>query len=146
MVSEVVWPQRTEEKFLNVVVLRAERVSRSKSVVNKPKLVVLRSRADFVELAKKGKKIQSARWLVINYKHNELGHLRCGWTIPKQVGKSVLRNRLKRWCREIVRSQIQKLPNVDINVFIRPVGGEFFGKITFQQFSEVLHGTLQKIK
>lgn len=146
MVSEVEWQQRTEEKFSNVAVLKEERVLRSKSVVSKPKLVVLRSRADFVELAKKGKKVQSARWLVVNYKHNEVGHLRCGWTIPKQVGKSVLRNRLKRWCREIVRSQIQKLPSVDINVFIRPVSREFFSKITFKQFSDVLHGTLQKIK
>lgn len=31
---------------------------------------------------------------------------RCGWTLPRAVGSAVVRNRLKRWLREWLRSQL----------------------------------------
>lgn len=60
------------------------------------------SRADFQAAAASGRKwVNSA--FVLQYKENELGLVRLGFTVTKKHGNAVARNRIKRCLREAVR-------------------------------------------
>lgn len=80
---------------------------------------------------------------------SESKELRFGMTIPKKVGSAVLRNRLKRWCREYFRTNFStNSPSLDLNLVFFPQPGEFYKKVTYQEFHSemdraVLH--LQKV-
>jgi ribonuclease P protein component len=90
-------------------------------VASKPPLTVLKNRSDFQRILKQGKRISPAPWLLIGYIKNDLGHLRCGWTLPGRVGTAVVRNKLKRWSRETLR-KIENADSIsmDINLVFRP--------------------------
>lgn len=80
----------------------------------------------------------AARWLLVAYMKNDVGYMRFGWTVPGKIGPAVIRNKLKRWCREYFR-QILKSGSefeVDINVVIRPVDDEFFKKLHYEEFKK----------
>jgi ribonuclease P protein component len=70
----------------------------------KSKLVTIRKRSEFEELREKGKRFRPCPWMILNYRQNNEAYLRCGWTFPKYVGNAVVRNRLKRWSREYLRT------------------------------------------
>ena len=83
--------------------------------------------------------------MLINYKPNEIGHVRCGWTIPKKVGKAVVRNKLKRWCRECVREFLDAERGLDLNIVINEADTEFFKKIKYSEFKDVLSKGLRNL-
>ncbi len=59
--------------------------------------------------------------LLIHRKSNSIGHARLGLSVPRTVGNAVIRNTIKRRCREAFRTSIEKLPaNIDILVTVRP--------------------------
>ena len=66
--------------------------------------------------------------------------MRCGWTLPRQVGPAVVRNRLKRWSRVYFRQVLlseNTLP-VDVNLLFRKTSGDFYKKLDYEQFSKIL--------
>lgn len=78
------------------------------------------SRADFLSAAASGRKwINSA--FVLQYKENQLGCVRLGFTVTKKHGNAVARNRIKRRLREAVRLSVkEQLPqNGDYVVIAR---------------------------
>ncbi len=76
-------------------------------------------------------------WLLFNYQSNEFGHTRCGWTLPRNVGTAVVRNRLKRWSRVFFRSKLEEIQKtgVDLNVVFLKSGGDFYKKLDYEEFS-----------
>lgn len=74
--------------------------------------------------------------------------MRCGWTLPRQVGPAVVRNRLKRWSRVYFRDRLKKgesLPpgiaeniGLDINLVFRKADGDFYKKLSYERFSDLL--------
>lgn len=76
-------------------------------------------------------------WFVLNYLPNELGVVRCGWTLPRKVGKAVTRNRLKRWARVFFRHHLCDLKplGVDVNVVFLKTDGDFYKKLDYEEFS-----------
>jgi ribonuclease P protein component len=62
----------------------------------------LRRRADFLA-AKQGVKAPSSAFMLQVRKRDDEGPVRVGFTVTKQVGNAVERNRVKRRLREIVR-------------------------------------------
>ncbi len=104
------------------------------------KIHTLRRSSDFELLKKKGKRIYPNPWLILNYLENTENNDRFGWTIPNKVGGSVLRNRIKRWCREYFKSQtLHPEKHYDVNVIIRASSdANYFRKIKFQDFKEEL--------
>lgn len=74
--------------------------------------------------------------------------MRCGWTLPRQVGPAVVRNRLKRWSRVYFRNVIateSQLP-VDINLVFRKSDDDFFKKLDYESFASVVDKSWRQIR
>jgi ribonuclease P protein component len=73
-----------------------------------PKATRLARRREFLQVYETGRKLFS-RYCVLFYSANGLTHSRIGITATKKLGKANVRNRLKRWTREIYRRQREPL-------------------------------------
>lgn len=67
-----------------------------------PKKQRIAKRRDFLRAYEQGAK-QYGRYSVVFAVQNDLGHPRIGVTATKKLGKANVRNRTKRWVREIYR-------------------------------------------
>ena len=104
------------------------------------RLSILRNRSDFLYIVKKGQRVYPADWLVFNFVVNPEEKMRCGWTLPRQVGPAVVRNRLKRWSRVYFRQILlthSTLP-VDVNLLFCKTSVDFYKKLDYEQFSKIL--------
>jgi len=57
--------------------------------------------------------------IVMKVLNNQLGLSRFGFSVGKEIGKAVVRNRVRRWLREITR-RITVKPGLDIVLIVRP--------------------------
>jgi ribonuclease P protein component len=78
----------------------------------------LRLRADFDRVFQRGRH-NSGRLLAVRTAANGLEWSRCGYAIPKRVGKAVTRNRVRRRLREALRI-LPLAPGYDVVVSVRP--------------------------
>ncbi|MES2856151.1 MAG: ribonuclease P protein component, partial [Bdellovibrionota bacterium] len=63
-------------------------------MASKPlRLSVLKNRSDFLHILENGQRIRPTEWLIMNIVMSPKGRFRCGWTLPRQVGPAVVRNR-----------------------------------------------------
>ncbi|HEX7155047.1 MAG TPA: ribonuclease P protein component [Thermoanaerobaculia bacterium] len=109
-----------------------------------PKERKLAKRREFLRVYDAGQKLFS-RYAVLFYARNDLGHSRIGITATKKVGKANVRNRLKRWTREIYRTQRESLGidsrTVDVVVNVKPNAA----LATFQEYSRELTRVLARV-
>ena len=112
------------------------------------KITTLRRKSDFEILKKRGKRIYANSWLILNYLQNSEHTNRYGWIIPNKVGGSVLRNRIKRWCREYFRNlRFHPDKHFDVNVIIRAKSDAgYFRKLKFQEFKSELDSAVKKVR
>jgi ribonuclease P protein component len=73
-----------------------------------PKEKRLAKRREFLHVYETGRKLFS-RYCVVFFAANDLPYSRVGITATKKLGKANVRNKLKRWTREIYRRQRQPL-------------------------------------
>lgn len=72
---------------------------------SKPKLFPIKQSSEYSEITKKGRKIRASSYLtLISLNSNDI-HSYFGMTVSKKVGSAVVRNKLKRWVRNCVRSE-----------------------------------------
>jgi len=84
-----------------------------------PKTARLRKRAEFVNLSRRGVKLQSANFVVVVWTKGQQEN-RLGITVSGKVGNAVTRNRIKRSIREYFRRHRADLPmESDILVIAR---------------------------
>lgn len=83
-----------------------------------PGSVRLKKRAEFLRLANTPYKIGRKGFLVV-WEYNSMATARLGVTVSKKVGCAVVRNRVKRYVREIFRHKRAMLPHVDLVVIAR---------------------------
>jgi ribonuclease P protein component len=69
-----------------------------------PKEKRLAKRREFLRVYETGRKLFS-RYCVLFFVANDFPHSRIGITATKKLGKANVRNRLKRWTREVYRQQ-----------------------------------------
>ncbi|HEV7766518.1 MAG TPA: ribonuclease P protein component [Thermoanaerobaculia bacterium] len=109
-----------------------------------PKQRRLAKRPEFVRVYEAGQK-QFARFVVLFFAANDLQSSRIGITVTKKVGKAVIRNRLKRWTREVYRRRREPLgldaQALDIVVNVKPSAAQ----TSFQEFDRDLSRVLERI-
>src|SRR5205823_2219046 len=109
-----------------------------------PKPKRLAKRREFLRVYETGRKIFS-RYAVLFVAANDLAHSRIGITATKKIGKANVRNRLKRWTREVYRRQRAPLGlddrRLDIVVNVKPTAAE----ATFQDFRDDLGRVLRRV-
>ena len=109
-----------------------------------PKAKRLAKRAEFLRVYENGRKLFS-RYAVLFFAANDLTHSRLGITATKKLGKANIRNRLKRWTREVYRRQRAPLGiddrALDIVVNVKPNAAD----ATFQQYSHDLSAALARM-
>ena len=110
-----------------------------------PKERRLAKRREFVHVYDTGRKVFS-RYTVLFIAANDLGHSRIGITATKKSGKANVRNRLKRWTREVYRRHRESLAidelAVDIVVNVKPNAAA----TSFDEFSRDLLRGLGRVK
>jgi ribonuclease P protein component len=109
-----------------------------------PKEKRLAKRREFLRVYETGRKWFS-RYCVVFAAPNGLPHSRLGITATKKLGKATVRNRLKRWTREIYRRQRDPLSldshSLDVIVNVKPNAADAL----FEQYREDLQRALQKV-
>lgn len=109
-----------------------------------PKSRRLAKRPEFVKVYETGRK-HFSRYAVLFFAGNGLQNSRIGITVTKKVGKANIRNRLKRWTREVYRRQREPLgldaQPVDIVVNVKPAAVES----TFLDYSRDLTRALERV-
>ena len=109
-----------------------------------PKPKRLAKRREFLRVYETGRKIFS-RYAVLFFAGNDLAHSRIGITATKKIGKANLRNRLKRWTREVYRRQRAPLDlddrRLDIVVNVKATAAE----ATSQDFRDDLGRALRRV-
>lgn len=84
-----------------------------------PKHHRLLKRPEFLSLAKTNQKVQNHHFIVLYALKDENGS-RLGVTVTKRVGNAVIRNRIKRYCREYFRHHGKRFRTpVDINIIAK---------------------------
>lgn len=123
MDSELEWRPKKDGLCFLADVPKAERDSLFLSVESKNKISVknpdlkhlrLVRKSEFEILWKKGRRKPLTPWLQLVYRKNDLGHLRFGISLSRKTGTAVVRNKLRRWTREILRSELKKTPGSEI--------------------------------
>jgi ribonuclease P protein component len=103
----------------------------------------IRRRREFVRTYEEGRK-SFTRFTVIFVLPNEGGLSRIGITAPRKVGKAHVRNRMKRWVREIFRRRKESLAStgrsLDYVVNLKTNAAN----ATFREFAEDLERGLDR--
>ena len=109
-----------------------------------PKPRRLAKRREFVHVYDTGQKL-SSRFAVLFFTANGLPFSRIGITATKKAGKANVRNRLKRWTREVYRRQRERLGidarSLDLVVNVKPNAAE----TTFEDYSRDLVRALTRV-
>lgn len=109
-----------------------------------PKQNRLAKRREFVTVYETGRK-QFSRYAVLFFVANGLSHSRIGITATKKSGKANVRNRLKRWTREVYRRLREPLAldalGLDIVVNVKPNAAD----ATFQDYGRDLTRALERV-
>jgi len=109
-----------------------------------PKTKRLAKRAEFLRVYEKGQKIVS-RYVVLFFAANGLPHSRIGITATKKLGKANIRNRLKRWTREVYRRQREPIGidqrSLDVVVNVKPNAAD----ASFDDYSRDFGRALQRL-
>jgi len=77
----------------------------------------IRKKKDFLDLYKKGRRLKGKYFNLI-FQPTELKYSRLGVVVSKKIGKAVIRNRIKRWFRELFRKNKCFLPGSYDLIFI----------------------------
>jgi ribonuclease P protein component len=109
-----------------------------------PKAKRLAKRREFLRVYEAGRKTFS-RYCVLFVAANGLDHSRIGITATKKLGKANVRNRLKRWTREIYRQQREPLGidhrSLDLVVNVKPNASD----ATFREYRDDLQRALRRV-
>jgi len=84
----------------------------------------------------------------MNYMKSDTGGLRFGVTASRKTGPAIVRNKLKRWCREYFRISIEagKSFEADINIIFKPMDSNFYKGLTHSEFQKTMDRGIEIIR
>lgn len=108
----------------------------------------LRSRQDFQRVQRRGQSFKLNHWLLLSFLKTDGAQIRAGWTVPRYVGNAVIRNRLKRWMRESLRSALPKYQNfcLDVNFVFLNRGPLFYKGLSHETFNQSIVHAVKKFE
>ncbi|MGE3680502.1 MAG: ribonuclease P protein component [Bdellovibrionales bacterium] len=116
-------------------------------MANKARFRSLSRRSDFLSLKSNGRSIHVNSWLIVNLQRTELDEIRCGWTISRQIGSAVIRNRLRRWGKEYLRRwAAQGRGGLDLNVIFRRRDRSFYSELSHEDFDKVMEKLVRRLE
>ncbi|MBC7362322.1 MAG: ribonuclease P protein component [Candidatus Aminicenantes bacterium] len=62
----------------------------------------IRKKKDFIELYRKGRRLKG-KYFHLVFQPNQLEYSRMGVVVSKKIGKAAVRNKIKRWFKELFR-------------------------------------------
>ena len=105
-----------------------------------PKSARLRKRADFLRLTSDSHKFVIRGFLIV-WCENDLRRARLGITASKKLGCAVVRNKIKRYLREIFRQNRLQMAAVDFNVIVRRESTQMSYEEIFRELGGALRHT-----
>ncbi len=113
---------------------------------NKRRFRPLSRRADFLKLKTEGQSFHVNNWLIVNIQKTDEKFVRCGWTISRQVGSAVVRNRLRRWGREYLRTwSLDHELSFDMNLIFKRREKDFYKSVSHKEFDSVMEKLVARI-
>ena len=109
----------------------------------------LKKRSEFIDIKNHGHRYSPNSWFLVNYQFNTSNEHRFGLTVPKYVGNAVVRNRIKRWCREYFRTNkfsLEKESGININVIFKKKDKEFYKELTYEKLGRSLEKSVKYIE
>jgi ribonuclease P protein component len=103
----------------------------------------LKRRSEFLNTYKG--KFFKTKLFTLYFIDNKYGYLRFGTTIPAKVANSVVRNRIKRWCKEIYRSHFDKSGSLDIHCLVRKPKSPEMKNLLKNEFESLLRESLRSL-
>ena len=100
----------------------------------------LKKSSSYSEVAKKSKKLRLSFWLTLQVLPSSDACNYYGVTVSRKVANSVVRNKLKRWVRNCVRTE--KWPekysgSIFVFVFKPQAEDKFFSNLKYNKFKEL---------
>ena len=86
--------------------------------------------------------------MCVNFDINHDGIVRLGLTVPKYVGPAVVRNKIRRWSKELIRESVKnKLfkKGVDLNLFLRNKNKDFYKTVSYEEFKRCFDEAISKV-
>jgi ribonuclease P protein component len=91
----------------------------------------IRKRSEFLRLSRSSQALHS-RYFVISFRRGSQDRTRLGITVTKKVGNAVVRNRIKRLCREFFRLNKHRITGCwDINIIAKKQAADLSTKDVF---------------
>ncbi len=82
------------------------------------KINIVKSNEDFNNIIKNGKILKN-KYYIIYYTNQSRDIYRIGISIPKKIGKAVIRNKIKRQIRSILYNNKEKIKKLDYIIIAR---------------------------
>jgi len=101
----------------------------------------IKKKKDFLFLYRKGTRIKVKHFNVI-YHENSVGFSRLGVVVSKKIGKAVVRNKIKRWVRELFRRN-KNLLSFPVDMLV--VATRRLEATTWVEFREEYFQAIQRI-
>jgi ribonuclease P protein component len=116
-------------------------------VENKQRFRSLSRSKDFLNLKLHGRVFHVNSWLLVNLQKTSHKQIRCGWTIPRQIGPAVVRNRFKRWGREYIRKwSAENNQSLDLNLVFKRKEKGFYKSVNHKEFDGAMEKMVGKLE
>ncbi len=61
----------------------------------------IKTNKEFQQIYKNGKSFANRQFIIYKYKNQDIDHFRIGLSVSKKIGNAVIRNRVKRYIRQV---------------------------------------------